>query len=395
MHGRPEIARRGLLVAAFVLAALLISMTGWTWWQIQAARASLDAAQADQIARRLLRCAREQPVAGCLDGEEGVRWVRMDDSPFGPQAWGPDPFPELGDATIGPPRALPDGYLRAAVPLPPGGPPPGVGDGPPFGAPPPPEQGGPALHFDFEPLFSVAVERRARGSFGLATAAGLVLAVAAVALYRTQSRAEAAEADAARNRSLAAMGTMSAVLAHEIRNPVAALLGNAQLLAEVHDDEQVHHVVASARRLHTLTENLLAFAQTGEVHRVPCDPLVPARAAVGDRGVVEAHGAPPVWSLDPDRVEQLLRDLVDNAPTPVELGVSTVDGDLVYTVRDHGPGLPEGDVERLFQPFFTLRARGTGLGLTIVRRLVQAHGGSVAGATHPDGGAIFTVRIPR
>ena len=69
-------------------------------------------------------------------------------------------------------------------------------------------------------------------------------------------------------------------------------------------------------------------------------------------------------------------------------------GDLVYEVRDHGEGLPPGDSERLFEPFFTTRARGTGLGLAVARRLAEAHGGTITAANHPLGGAVFTVRIP-
>lgn len=392
MRAPPRLARRGLLAAALALAALLVGVTGWQWWQIRAARASLDAAQAEQVARRLLRCARERELRGCANAEDGLRWVRLDDSPYGAQDWGEDPFPGVGDDPRASPVALTDGYVRATVPLPREGPPDERRGPPPDRAR---GEGRPALHFDFQPLFSAAVERRAGGSFALAMVAGLVLLAALLSLHRAQARAEAAEADAARNRELAAMGTMSAVLAHEIRNPVAALLGNAQLLAEELDNEQVRHVVTAARRLRTLTENLLAFAQTGQLRRVPTDPVPPALAAVGDRGTVDAAGAPTEWSLDPERVEQLLRDLVDNAPTAVEVRVAVVDDALVYTVRDHGPGLPSGDAERLFEPFFTLRARGTGLGLAIVRRLVQAHGGTVTAGDHPGGGAVFTVSIPR
>lgn len=395
MRAPPRLARRSLLAAALALAALLVGVTGWQWWQVREARASLDAAQAEQVARRLLRCAREREVERCANAEDGLRWVRLDDSPFGAQDWGVDPFPGVGDDPRASPVALGDGYVRATVPLPREGPP---GRSDEHRAPPPDRARGearPALHFDFQPLFSAAVERRAGGSFALATAAGLVLVAALLSLHRAQARAEAAEADAARNRELAAMGTMSAVLAHEIRNPVAALLGNAQLLAEEHDNEQVQHVVSAARRLRTLTENLLAFAQTGQLRRVPTDPAAPAVTAVGDRGTVDAAEAPAEWSLDPVFVEQLLRDLVDNAPTAVEVRVAADDDALVYTVRDHGPGLPSGDPERLFEPFFTLRARGTGLGLAIVRKLVQAHGGTVTAGDHPGGGALFTVRIPR
>jgi two-component system, NtrC family, sensor histidine kinase HydH len=69
-------------------------------------------------------------------------------------------------------------------------------------------------------------------------------------------------------------------------------------------------------------------------------------------------------------------------------------GWLVVTVRDHGPGLPGGDAERIFEAFHTTRTKGTGLGLAIARRIVELHGGRIEGANHPRGGAEFVMRIP-
>lgn len=376
------LARRGMLASAVLLACALAGVAGFGWWQVRGARTQLAGAQAVQLTDALLRCARAQPLDACAEGRPELRWVRLDDAPtYGAQTWGVDTAPGV-EAEPGAVRVLSNGLVRVSRPLP-GRPPHGdaarASDG--------------WLTVDFEPLFGARLEAQAQATSVLAwlVAAGLV--GAALALERLLARAEQVEAEAARLEALAAMGTMSAVLAHEVRNPVAALLGNAQLLAEEHDSEQVRHIVDSASRLKALTESLLSFARTGAVRRASVDPVAPARTALGAHGTLVVDRAPRVWSLDPERVEQVLVALVSNAPGPVELTVRS-EGALVYEVRDRGPGLPAGDPEQLFAPFFTTRARGTGLGLTIARRLVEAHGGTLSAANHPDGGAVFTVRIP-
>jgi two-component system sensor histidine kinase HydH len=74
--------------------------------------------------------------------------------------------------------------------------------------------------------------------------------------------------------------------------------------------------------------------------------------------------------------------------------VTVADGALVYRVRDRGPGVSEGERERIFEPFYTTRTRGTGLGLAVARRIVELHGGAISTTNHPEGGAIFQITIP-
>jgi signal transduction histidine kinase len=67
----------------------------------------------------------------------------------------------------------------------------------------------------------------------------------------------------------------------------------------------------------------------------------------------------------------------------------------VFTIRDRGDGLPSGDEERVFEPFYTTRTQGTGLGLAVASRIADMHDGSITAANHPDGGAVFRIEIPR
>jgi signal transduction histidine kinase len=109
---------------------------------------------------------------------------------------------------------------------------------------------------------------------------------------------------------------------------------------------------------------------------------------------------PDTWSLDPARMEQVLINLIDNAlkVTPPEERVSVeigrVGAELFYAVRDRGPGVPAAERARIFEPFHTTNVRGTGLGLAVVRRIVELHGGRIEVSDAPSGGAVFRVFIP-
>jgi two-component system, NtrC family, sensor histidine kinase HydH len=242
-------------------------------------------------------------------------------------------------------------------------------------------------------------------TFYLGVAAAGMLLVIAAALVRSILRAAARERQLAHERRLASLGEMSAVLAHEIRNPLASLKGNAQLLAErlppgEKARQKADRVVEEAIRLETLTNNLLVFVRTGELARRPTAPaelLREAAAAVDPEIEVDAADAPPSWSLDAERLRQVLVNLLENAVQagpPVRARVSSSGGRLVFEVEDHGPGVAAADAERIFEPFFTKRAQGTGLGLAVAKRVVELHAGTIAVEDAPGGGARFRVTIP-
>jgi two-component system, NtrC family, sensor histidine kinase HydH len=209
-----------------------------------------------------------------------------------------------------------------------------------------------------------------------------------------------------RAERLEAVADLSASLAHEIRNPLASLKGNAQLLSSMlpageKSQQKAARVVDEAVRLEALTNDLLEFVRTGELRRVEVDPAALAResaAAVDPAVEVDASAAPARWSLDEARMREVLVNLIDNAVAagpPVAVRVARDAETLVIEVRDHGPGVAPDDAAKIFEPFFTRKTRGTGLGLAIVRRVVQQHGGAIAVDAAPGGGARFRVTIPR
>lgn len=238
-------------------------------------------------------------------------------------------------------------------------------------------------------------------AFGAANQAGVLLVV-----EETTER-RALHAQLAHQDRLASLGTMSAVLAHEIKNPLTVLKGRAQRLVEVLPEgsrprAESDRVVEAAVRLQGLVDNLLDFVRSGPITRAPVDPAKLMRAAAEDaapNAVLDLAAAPPAWSLDAVRMRQVFENLLRNAeqvsPCEVRAIVSVEGGELVITVRDTGPGFAAGEEQKIFEPFHTTKTRGVGLGLTVAQRVVEMHGGVIEARNRPEGGAEFRVAIPR
>jgi len=266
------------------------------------------------------------------------------------------------------------------------------------------------LVIEYEPARACNLRGRALRNLLINLLAAGVLALAAAIAWRYSLREERTQTQLAEDRQLKALGQMSAILGHELRNPLASLKGNAQLLLERLEPNDPRHpqaqlIVDEALRLETLTGQVLDFARTGRLDIEPADPAAVARSALERAGVdpvdLQGREGNDPWPLDRPRMEQVLENLLVNAReaspegAPVELSWSVEDGALVYQVRDHGPGLDEAELQRIFEPFYTRRVRGTGLGLSLARRIVEGHGGSIEANNHPGGGAIFRVTLPR
>ncbi len=210
---------------------------------------------------------------------------------------------------------------------------------------------------------------------------------------------------------------MSAVLAHEIRNPLGSLKGHAQLLREqlepgTKDYDKADRVVKEAGKLENLTSDLLDFVRSNQVKLSPADPSALMRHAAevaedllgeGESRIeLELTDAPASWLLDSDRIEQVLVNLLRNAlqSSPpsgrVVCRVGVERGQLALEVSDGGAGILPGEEEAIFEPFQTRRGKGVGLGLSVVKRIVEAHGGVIVASNRPppEAGAVFKVLIP-
>ncbi len=267
-----------------------------------------------------------------------------------------------------------------------------------------PGRGAVWVAIEVEPAKARELRGAARQTLAIGALGALVLLGVAGWLVRAELRRRALERERERERRLASLGEMSAVLAHEIRNPLASLKGNAQLLAaSLPEGEKprakAERVVDEAVRLEKLTQDLLAFVRTGALARTEVAPAALARDAVGGtEGVtIEDAEAPAAWSLDASRMREVLVNIVENASAagpPVRVRVAGQGRTLVIEVSDSGPGVPPEDRERIFEPFFTGKTRGTGLGLAITKRVVELHGGTIRVDDAPGGGALFRIEIP-
>lgn len=258
---------------------------------------------------------------------------------------------------------------------------------------------------ELEPVQANELRDAATLSLGIGTLAAAFLLGVAIVLVRREARRHAEERDRERERRLASLGEMSAVLAHEIKNPLASLKGNAQLLAKMlptgeKPRAKAERVVDEAVRLEQLTNDLLRFVRTGEIRRASVDPGALVREAaesVPGEVTIDTSRAPATWSLDAGRIREVIVNLVDNAVAagpPATASVRVDKRRLVIEVADHGSGVPEDDRDKIFEPFFTGKTQGTGLGLAIARRVIEQHGGTIGVFRNAGGGALFRAEIP-
>ena len=272
------------------------------------------------------------------------------------------------------------------------------------GGPPPP-----ALVIEMHSNLAADLLRGATRQLAVSCVAGLLLTASAWWWLRRTQQAARGAARMARRRHLAALGEMSAVMAHELRNPLAAAKGHAQLLMEAAPPgklaDRAARVAHELARLEGLTNSLLRFVREGGLQHEVCDPLDVVRQAMADcpggggRLLLRAPAAVAPWRVDPARLQEALVNVLHNAivvsEAAVEVGVVEHPDRVEICVRDRGPGIPPERAHDLFEPFVTTRAQGTGLGLAVARRNVELHGGTLTARNHPDGGAEMLFRVPK
>ena len=209
-------------------------------------------------------------------------------------------------------------------------------------------------------------------------------------------------------------------LAHEIRNPLSSLDIHLQLLEEdlgqwpppIKDQAaaRLEIIHGELRRLESVVEQFMRLAEPSELHLEPVDlektirhvcNLLQPEAATRQIEIAAHLGSDmPLLTADGGQIIQALLNLVINAIQAVEQNgrveiAARAEGDwCMIEVRDTGPGVPPDRLATIFEPYFTTKAQGKGIGLWIAQQIVTAHRGSIQAANWPGGGAVLTVRLP-
>ncbi len=423
----PVYLRWGLLVSSAAMAAVLVATGLWVRAGIRQAASTVTQGQTIAIAfiaRRALRPAAAIDAAALQEvleelAAQGLRYVEVRDADGALLATAGKQATDVrwpGGGSLGPSAtiAFGPGGSSAQLLIRPNDTPGTAAARPssqvPSPAPPDHPLHGKQVLFEVDSAAAHALAWRARVTLAVSLLAALVLMGLCAVFWRISRNAEKASVQLERDRQLKVLGQMSAVLGHEIKNPLASLKGHVQLLLEKLPPDHpgrkgAEIVLRETVRLEELSRQVLEFARTGAVACESADPAAVVRAAIDDAGSDDIHlhadSAPAAWPLDSARMEEVLVNLLRNArdaspagkPIDVALDVQA-DRHLVIEVRDRGEGIPAGEEERVFEPFYTRRAKGTGLGLALARRIVEGHGGAITARNHADGGAVFSVRLP-
>jgi signal transduction histidine kinase len=213
--------------------------------------------------------------------------------------------------------------------------------------------------------------------------------------------------------ALTRLGEMAAVVAHEVKNPIAGIRGALQVIssrmsAEQRDRAVVGEIITRLDGLNAIVHDLLLYARP----RKPKRELVDLRSLIENTSellrrdpalagvTLRTSGAPDPVSADPEQLRIALQNLLMNAAQATG-GQGTIDVTLAadtdgcrVSIRDHGPGMPPEVREKAFDAFYTTKHRGTGLGLPIARRVVEAHGGQIEIVAAEGGGTVASIHLP-
>jgi len=250
----------------------------------------------------------------------------------------------------------------------------------------------------------------------------LVLVVFVLVRMRLARREAELERQLSRAENLAAMGRLTATLAHEIKNPLAIIRGSAQRLGKLEPEAErmAQYVVEETDRLSATVSRYLQFAHAGDASgngdalasldrtlalldgelRARAVALTLTGLAVSRSSGSGESTTMPV-SLDNESLKQVYLNLILNALEAFDgggrltVGAAERRGRFDVTIEDDGPGIPEETLKQLGNPFFTTKAQGSGLGLFLARRLVQSAGGELLIESERGRGTRCTVRLPR
>lgn len=255
------------------------------------------------------------------------------------------------------------------------------------------------------------------------------LVAGAIVVFSDLSEMKAMQEEKQRLDRLAALGEMAAVVAHEIRNPLAGIAAGIQYLAGKFgpDDplcKSVELILSESTRLNQLIEDILLVSRPPQLHRVPCyitdvldSTLSHWEAQATTQGItIERYYAPylPPVQADVLRLERVFSNIMSNAVEAMPQGgrlriaVRRCQNDemersnnhgqskgyLEVEIADTGVGISAHLLEKIFEPFFTTKTKGTGLGLTIASRIITEHGGKISVRSQEGRGTTFSIKLP-
>jgi len=236
-----------------------------------------------------------------------------------------------------------------------------------------------------------------------------------VCLFEDLSEAKALEAERRRLDRLAALGEMSAVVAHEIRNPIAGIAAGVEYLSKNTPEGSAHKedmamILGEIERVNRILEDILSVARPFQL-KLSFQTMPEIMEHVLHRyqttiqkkkiHVVRCYAPSlPQALVDRQRMEQAFTNLVLNAVEvmpnggDLSIGLGADNCWLAITISDTGPGISLDVQQRIFEPFFTTKARGTGLGLAVARRVIEEHGGTIEVSSELGRGTKFSVQLP-
>ena len=234
-----------------------------------------------------------------------------------------------------------------------------------------------------------------------------------MAIHYEVTERKAAEARLRQRETLAQLGQMSATVAHEVKNPLAGISGALQVVGsrlppDSRDRKILDDIEDRIAALNRMLQDLLTFASPREPVPAPSalrTLIGEAVAAIhGDPAMagieIAVHGDDLAVPLDREQMHIVFLNVLLNAAQAmglrgeIDVGIETARGACEVAVADRGPGVAPALREKMFQPFFSTKSRGAGLGLPTARRIVESHGGSLTARPRDGGGTVLTVTLP-
>ena len=213
--------------------------------------------------------------------------------------------------------------------------------------------------------------------------------------------------------ALARLGEMAAVIAHEVKNPLAGIRGAVQVIggrlpADNKDAPMMKEIVARIDALDGMMKDLLVFARPPKpkVARIDLVPLMNSTAGLlkadneAREVAIEVEGSAPPVAADPDMLKMVFQNLLINSAHAMDgrgtirIGIAGAGAMCRVSISDSGPGIPPEIQEKIFIPFFTTKRRGTGLGLPTAKRFIEANLGRISIESPPTGGTTVIVDLP-